>query len=377
MLEVHGSCSARFERVRDAFIQNFEVDGEVGASFAVCEGDRMVVDLWAGWADEASARPWERDTLVNVFSIGKAVTSICLHHLVERGLVDLDAPVSTYWPEFARAGKDQVPVHAVLSHRAGLPAVRAPLPDEAVYSWPAMTEALAEQRPWWEPGTAHGYHVNTFGFLVGEVIRRVSGMSMGDYIRRHVSGPLGVEFHIGLPEACDEKVAAFLRYGSEVPAVLDASPTDDRILMIFNSYYNPAGLSGIGIVNTRRWRAAEVPSTNGHSNARSVARIFAGLANGELLDEQTLVRATSEHSSGPDLILGRPSRFGLGFQLSQAERPMGTSPRAFGHFGAGGSMGFADPDRGLGLGYTMNVMGPRWRNPNNRRLIDAVYSCLP
>ena len=331
-----------------------------------------MVDLWGGHLDHSRSREWQPDTLVNVFSIGKAVTATCAHHLVERGLLDLDRPVADYWPEFAPAGKQDIPVHMLLSHRAGLPAIRDRLPEGAVFDWSAMTTALERQEPWWPPGSAHGYHVNTFGFLVGEVIRRVTGSTVGEYLQKHLARPLGLEFYFGLPAALESRVAPFLSYGAAPP--LGDPEGDERALMVAHAYGNPSTLSGLGVVNTRRWREAEVPSTNGHSNARSVARLMGALARNAILGIETLARATQEHSHGEDLVLARPSRFGLGFQLTQPERPLGPSPRAFGHFGAGGSVGFADPDRRIGFGYTMGEMGPRWQNPKNRRLIDAVYA---
>ena len=193
-----GSCDERFAGVRDALAQNFRERGELGAAVAVTIEGKPVVDIWAGWADEARTRPWERDTLVDVFSIGKAMAALCVLILVERGRVELDAPVAAYWPEFSAAGKDEVTVRTLLSHRAGLPAVRRSLPDEAPYDWALMTTALADEQPWWEPGTAHGYHVNTFGFLAGEIVRRVSGQTIGAFFRREVAGPLEADFHFGL-----------------------------------------------------------------------------------------------------------------------------------------------------------------------------------
>ena len=374
MVAIRGVCDPSFSAVKEAFAENFSIDGELGAAVALEVEGRLVVDLWAGHTAHDRSREWREDTLVNVFSIGKAATAVCAHHLVERGLLDVDRPVAHYWPEFATAGKNDVPVHMLLSHRAGLPAIRRPLPDDSVYEWDTMTSALAEQAPWWEPGSAHGYHVNTYGFLVGQVIRRVAGTSVGRYLRDNVASPLDIDFHFGLPPALDSRVAPFLSYDAR-PAVADpGADLEDHLLMIGHAYANPRTLSGLGVVNTRRWRAAEVPSTNGHSNARSVARMMGALAGGRLLSGGVLTRATSEQAAGQDLILERPSRFGLGFQLTQPERPMGPSPRAFGHFGAGGSVGFADPDRQLGFGYTMVEMGPRWQNPKNRRLIEAAYA---
>jgi CubicO group peptidase (beta-lactamase class C family) len=374
--EICGTCDARFGAVRTALVRNFREHGEVGAAVAITLEGRPVVDLWAGWADRARTRPWRQDTLVNVFSVGKAMAALSLLILVERGSVDLDAPVARYWPEFAARGKAEVTVRMVLSHRAGVPAIRRPLPPLAMYEWDLMTSALAAEEPWWEPGRRHGYHVNTFGFLVGELLRRVRGESLGAFFRREVAGPLAADFHFGTGPEHDARIADYL-FEDAPPESADAD--DERQLLLHRVYFNPPGVSGVGTVNTRAWRAAEMPSTNGHATARAVARIYGALACGGAVDgtrivaAETLAGAVAEASAGPDAVLGRPSRFGLGFQLTQPERPLGTSPRSFGHFGAGGSLGFADPDRRLAFAYTMNQAGPRWQNPRNRALIDAVY----
>jgi CubicO group peptidase (beta-lactamase class C family) len=247
--------------------------------------------------------------------------------------------------------------------------------------WGTMTSALADEEPWWVPGTAHGYHVNTFGFLVGEIVRRVDGRSLGTYLREEVTGPLRADFHIGLAEADEPRVAEFMW---TAPAPEEAEPSGLAIeqLMENNAYFNPSGLSGAGAVNTRAWRAAEIPSTNGHGSARGVSRVYQALAAGgsidgvEISDRNTLREAVTEQVYGEDLVLHRITRFGAGFQLTQKERPLGPGPAAFGHFGAGGSLGFCDPDAGLAFGYVGNQMGPRWQNPRNRALIDAVYDSL-
>ncbi|MGH9194789.1 MAG: serine hydrolase domain-containing protein, partial [Acidimicrobiia bacterium] len=373
-MEINGFCDPGFLPLRDAFIENFEVDGEVGAAIALIVGDRVVVDLWGGHRDWAKQLPWQEDTLVNVFSIGKAMATLAVLDLVETGALDVDETVSTYWPEFAASGKESITVRQLMSHRAGLPSVRKRLPDHAMFDWDFMTEALAEMAPWWEPGTAHGYHVNTFGFLLGELVRRVTGSSIGTWFRKNIAGPLGADFFFGLPEELDHRVAEFLNHG---PTQTFSVPegTEEEKLMVPFAYINPPAFSGQGVVNTREWRAAEIPSTNGHSNARAVATIYAALLQGKLISLETLDAAIEQQVYGHDLILDRNTRFGLGFQLTQDERRLGPNARTFGHFGAGGALGFADPDLQLAFGYTMNVMGPRWQNPKNRRLIDAIYTC--
>src|SRR5580700_9440573 len=194
MIPIAGTCDPRFRKVREAFAANFETAGEIGASVAMYIDGKQVVDLWGGYADKARTKPWTRDTLVNIYSTTKGLAAMCAHRLVDQGKLDLDAPVAKYWPEFAQAGKDKLPVKYLLSHRAGLPAVRKILDGDALFNWTTMTTALAEQEPWWEPGTAHGYHAVTFGYLVGEVIRRITGKSPGTYLRDELAGPLDLDF---------------------------------------------------------------------------------------------------------------------------------------------------------------------------------------
>lgn len=373
--------------MRDAFAANFAQHGEVGAAVTVVVEGRVVVDLWGGLADPARGTPWREDTLVNVFSVTKALVTICALRLVEEGRLGLDEPLARAWPGFAAAGKEGVTLRQVLAHRAGLPAIRAPLPEGAMLEWATMTRALERQAPWWPPGTQHGYHVNTFGFLVGEAVRRASGTSIGTFLRDVITGPLGADVHLGVPRSEHARIATFLWNATLPFPRTDPTMLPDAQALRYCAYLNPPGLSGEdGWVNRPEWRLAEIPSANGHATARGVARVYAALVaalrHGRALDgvhvlaRETLEQAIVEHSSGMDLILERPSRFGLGFQLTQAERPLGPNPRAFGHFGSGGALGFCDPDADVALGYVMNDMGPRWQNPRNRALLDAVYASL-
>ena len=379
--EIHGACDARFAGVRSAMAKNFRDHGEVGAAVAITVDGRPVVDLWAGWADGGHTRAWEHDTLVNVFSVGKAMAALSLLILVERGQVDLDAPAARYWPEFAARGKDGVTVRMLLGHRGGLPAIRHPLPSGAMYDWRLMTAALAEEDPWWEPGRLHGYHVNTFGFLIGEIVRRVSGESVDAFFRRVVAGPLAADFHFGIGPEYDARTADYF-FANESPRIVAENDDTERRFLLGCVYANPPGIIGLGTVNTREWRAAVMPSTNGHATARAVARIYSALACGGAVDgvriqqPETIEQAIAEVSCGPDVVLGRPSRFGLGFQLTQPERPLGPNPRTFGHFGAGGALGFADPDARLAFAYTMNQAGPRFQSPCTKALIAAAYAPL-
>jgi len=377
-IPIGGTCDARFARVREAFVENFTKHGERGGAVTIALDGKPVVDLWGGYADVARTKAWDEDTIVNVFSVCKALNAIAVLRLVEQGQVDLDAPVARYWPAFAANGKDSITVRTMLSHRAGLVALRDPLPDTAMLDWATITGAIANEKPWWEPGTAHGYHVNTFGFLTGEIVRRVSGKSIGRFLRDEVWTPLEADMHIGAPAHTHHRVAEFQWPGSPPKPEF----ADDHELMRWNAYWNPAGFSGGRWVNTKEWRAAEVPSTNGHANARSIARVYSALANGGAIDgvsvlsKEMLSEATRAHSIGTDLVSQRPIHFGLGFQLTIPERPLGPNPNSFGHFGAGGSLGFCDPDTGLSFGYVTNDMGPRWQNPRNSGLIKAAYESL-
>jgi len=387
--EVQGRCEPRFESLRRALADTIETGREVGAAIAVYVGKQPVVDLWAGHTDSARTRPWDEDTIVNLYSVGKAVTAVCALRLVESGALDLDSPVSRYWPEFGQAGKRHLPVRYLLTHQAGLPAVFRELPVGAVLQWEAMTEALATQEPWWKPGEGHGYHVNTYGFLIGEVVRRVTGKSLGAYLRDEIARPAGVDFFLGFGPELDARCADIIPPlpgpdGEQRRVFLDGdlAALTGLSRMRAGAYRNPPNLSGQGIVNTREWRAAEVPSTNGHGNARAVARLYSALAaDGELdgvhiLSPATVEMAIAEQVYGEDLVLQRPTRFGLGFQLTMRERPLGPYPRSFGHFGAGGSLGFADPDAHVAFAYAMNQGREGWQHKHVRHLIDRVYAAL-
>jgi len=356
------SVDQAFAAVEDAFRENFASRGEVGAAVCVIVDDRMVVDLAAGDG-------WAPDSLVNAFSVGKGLTAAVLGHVMETAGIALDDPVTDWWPELDLG----LTVAQLASHQAGLPALRERQPEFVMYDWDAMVATLAATEPWWAPGTAHGYHTNTFGFLVGEVVRRASGRSVGT-ILRELAAPLEADVFIGLP---DEEHARVVDFDLPEPrGYFDTDADDDRALMLRNAYANPPGISGFGVVNTPAWRRAEIPSTNSHVSARGVARFYAGILDGRVLSPETVAALTEVRADGLDLVLERPSRFGAGFQLPQPERPFGSGPQAFGHFGAGGSLGFADPATGLAFGYVMGEMGPRWQNPRNRALLDAVSSCL-
>lgn len=380
LVPVHGYCDLRFQAVRDVFEKNLRDGVDLGAAVCFTLDGEVVVDLWGGWLDFDREREWQSDTLVNVYSTTKGMTAICAHQLVEQGKLDLDAPVAAYWPEFAQAGKQGIPVRQLLSHTAGLPAVREPLPQGALYDWDRMTGALAEQEPWWEPGTRHGYHAITYGYLVGELVRRVSGQSLGSYFREHVALPLGADFHIGLAEEHEARTSKLHgqlfatggkgRAGGPARRLPDGLP--EGVRRFLEDMSDPTSMAGAafanppqerGAVNSRAWRGAEIPAANGHGTARSLARIYGALARGgevdgvRILEPATIDEAIHEQAFGPDAVLGGlPMRFGLGFMLRQDFMPLSPSPRAFGHPGAGGSIGMADPDARVGFGYTLNKM---------------------
>lgn len=391
-LEIQGHYDPPFARVREEFERNFVERGDLGAAVAITVDGHSVVDLWGGWLDAARTRPWSRDAIVCVWSIGKALTGVATLRAVDQGLIDLDRPVADYWPEFAQAGKSAVPVRQLLSHSAGLPAVSKPLPPGAnLTSWDLMTAALAEQEPWWEPGSGHGYHANTHGFLAGEVVRRVTGRRFRDYVADEITGPLGIDFFFGFGPELDGRTAEWLPAIPDPDAPparpwldLDPATAQGLDLARIYAYRNPPSLpDGRGGTNARAFRAAEFPSTSGHSNARSVARLFGALACEGVIDgvrvlqPDTIERANTIEADGEDIMLGRPTRFGLGFQLTiPGVRPFGPNPRAFGHYGNGAVVGIADPDARVSIGFVCNQAGRSWRDPRNIALIDALYACL-
>lgn len=383
MSRIHGHCDPRFTAVRDAFAGNFAVHAELGAAVTVLLDGEPVVDLWGGWADADRARPWERDTVVNVWSTTKGPTALCAHILADRGQLDLDAPVAAYWPEFAAAGKESVRVRHLLSHRSGVAGLREPHTLAALYDWEATTAALAATAPWWEPGTRSGYHALTYGFLVGEVVRRITGLLPGAFLRREVTGPLDIDFTIGRPEQDAHRVAELVRPGTVVreQAALFARMEPVAIA----SLLNPG--TGTEAANTPEWRAAEIPAANGHGTARAVAALYGIIAGRGSLDgrrilsEQAAERVREGQGSCRDLVLGtgftHETELGLGLWLSGPNGSYGPNPRAVGHDGAGGSCGLADPEAGMALGYVMNRMGPHIADdPRKTALVDAVYGSL-
>lgn len=381
---IEGSCEARFARVREAFADNFASRRETGASVSIVLDGRTVVDLWGGWADKARTRRWTRDTIVNVYSTTKGLTAICAHRLAAERRLGLDEPVANYWPEFAARGKHRITVRALLNHRAGLPAIRTPLVPEDLYDWRKITDALAAEEPWWEPGTKHGYHAITFGYLVGEVIRRITGQSVGGYFREEIAAPLEIDAHIGLDARHDARVAEMI--GAPPPAPdefnLLAEAASHPESVTAKTFMNPLVLS-MARVNSRAWRGAEIPAANGHANGRALARLYGALARGGEVDGARVMESGeipacyTEESYGRDEVLLITTRFSSGFMISQPGEEMGPSTHAFGHPGAGGSLGFADPEAKIGFGYAMNRMGGGiLLDPRAKALIAALYASL-
>ncbi|MBM3658719.1 MAG: beta-lactamase family protein [Actinobacteria bacterium] len=383
---VHGGADEGWGAVADAFARNFAEHGDVGAACAVYVDGAVVVDLWGGLADREAGREWLDDTLTLTFSTTKGVTAVVCNRLIEQGRLDPEAPVKRYWPEFAANGKEAVTVAHVLAHRAGLPYVEGTFTLDEVMAVAPVVEALAAQSPVWEPGTAHGYHARTYGWLTGEIVRRVTGESLGSWFRSELGAPLGLDYHIGLPEALEPRVARLYppEVDPEVQSLVDAFMADPSTMM-GRVMSGPSGLFRYDDMwNTRALHATEMPSSNGIGDARSLARLYAACV-GEVptptgafraLADDTVARATVLRSEGTDEVLGMPLAFGLGFAGPATLAP-GVGSRAFGHSGAGGSMAFADPDAGVGFGYVMNQMRlDAAIDPRAASLAAAVYSAL-
>jgi CubicO group peptidase (beta-lactamase class C family) len=384
---VYGHCDPRFGAVRERFLENFRERDEIGAAVAVVHGGERVVDLWAGHADPARTRPWQKNTLVHVYSTTKGMTALAAHRLADQGKLDLDAPVAEYWPEFAQAGKTEVPVRWLLCHRAGLQALRAWLPPESLYDWDAVCAALAAETPWFTPGEGFAYQPVTYGWLVGEVVRRVSGRSLGTYFREEIAEPLGADFHIGLRDSELTRCADITTI--EPPAELKqdfasgTTPVDEPPLALL-AFANPMGT---GDHNCEAHRRAEIPAINGHGGARGLAEIYGALANGgcrgnvSVLSKRAVDALSVEHASGTEATVGMQVRVGPGFMLNgegpDAPIRFTDGAHCFGHSGAGGSAAFADPDAGLGFAYVCNRLGPHLEiDPRARALIDACKEAL-
>lgn len=381
---VEGQFDPKFKGVVEAFVENFESRDEVGANVALTLEGKTLVDLWGGKVARDGAA-WTRDTMSIVFSCTKGATAICAHILADRGLLDLDAPVAKYWPEFAQAGKEEATVSMMLDHSVGLPHLRTKLKDGAYYDYDYMIGLLEKEEPFWVPGTRNGYHGVTFAWTVGELVHRVSGKRLGEFFRDEVAKPLGLDFYIGLPEALEPRVAPMIF------AEPDAATLASRFSqMVVNDPTSPAHLfllnNGNANFNSREAHAAEIGSANGISNGRGLAGLYAPLANGKLVSAETLARmgrvSVATHEDATLLI---PSRFALGFMKSMDNRAIPNtsnmscimSDSAFGHVGMGGSIGFADPEAHMSFGYNMNRMGNGILvNDRCQSLMDEAYKAL-
>lgn len=391
-----GQCDARFEAVRAEFERNFAERGEVGASVCVTIDGRTVVDLWGGIADPATGRAWERDTIGVIWSCTKGAVALCAHMLVARGKLDLDAPVASYWAEFGAGGKRAITVRMLLAHQAGLAAFSEPIPENGYCDWELIVARLAAQAPLWEPGTRHGYHALTYGHLVGELVRRVSGRTPGTFFRDEVAQPLGLDLWIGLPAQHEPRVAPtipapFPGPGEVVPTFYRAAMTDPtsvgaRVLMNSGLVFAP------GWIDSREAHAAELPAFGGIGNARALAGMYRALAVGGTIDGVQLVDAAAvaamaavASASSVDATMLVPTRWSLGFvkSIDNSAREPGDqdgvvlAEEAFGHVGMGGSIGFADPRARMSFGYTMNRQGMAvGLDPRAQSLIDATYRAL-
>ena len=352
---VSGFTDNKFEKVAEAFEANLATGADVGASFCATIEGETVVDLWGGHADEAKTRPWEKDTIVNVYSTTKTMTALTALLVADRGELDFDAPVARYWPEFAANGKSQVKVSHLMSHSAGLSGWKEKISVEDVYDWDKVCALLAAQAPFWEPGTAPGYHALTQGYLVGEVVRRITGRSLGTVFREEIAGPLGADFHIGLPASEDHRVADLIPPppGAGIPTPNPNASDIERSMG--NPPINPHD------TRTRAWRAAEIPAAGGHGNARSIAEIHAILANGgvakgkRIMSEAGCRKALEVQIEGVDKVMGAPAKFGLGFGLPGAMVPL-PNPNSMFWGGYGGSIAIIDMDARATFGYAMNKM---------------------
>jgi CubicO group peptidase (beta-lactamase class C family) len=374
-VQLHGACDPAFAHVAEAFAANFSERQEIGAAVCVYADGEKVVDLWGGLADPATRRPWAEDTLVCMMSVGKGMAALCIHRLVERGLIDLTAPVARYWPGFAQAGKDAITVAQVLGGKSGVLFADS-APPNSVMDWTTMVEAIERQPPAWPAGSRGAYQSMTMGFMLGELVRRVDGRLLNTFFQEEVAAPLGVEYVWGLDDAQDARVAPIIGNAAHhtVQAFADPSTNLGRAW-----HMRPVGPR---FYNTDAFRRGVLPSSNGHGNARSVARIYAALAGGGRLGDVTLL-SSGEIEIARTLqwdeicaMTERHYRYALGFFLNTPDLvPMGDNPRAFGHPGAGGALGFADPERGLAFAYSPNFMcAGSGSGERCSALVSALYS---
>ena len=376
MTEINGFADEKFAPVREAFASNFENRDEIGASVAVSVEGEMVVDLWGGHRDAERTEFWEEDTIVNVYSTTKTMAALCALLLADRGELDLYAPVAKYWPEFAQNGKDKVQVSHFLSHSAGLAGLDEPISGDDIYDWHRVVDALARQAPWWEPGSASGYHAMTQGHLIGEVVRRVTGKTLGTFFREEIAEPLQADFHIGTAPDDFHRIGELVFDGATLPGQL--AQGDSMAARTFGSFMPPQEGPG-----SAAWRTAEIPAANGHGNARSVVRVQSVIANlgtafgVDLMTEAGCRRVFEEQTNGRDLVLGLPLRFGLGYGLNSELVPLGPNPNMAFWAGWGGSLVVVDQDARMCISYVMNRMATTLVGDlRGFSLLQAVYKSL-
>jgi CubicO group peptidase (beta-lactamase class C family) len=384
---INGSCSPDFDRVRNAFDANFRERGEVGAAVAVWVDGDLAVHLWGGTADAIGRQPWHHDTLASIFSGSKALTSTCIHLLADRGELHLQVPVADYWPEFAQAGKQDITIATVLGHRSGVIGPRTRLTPDETLDWNAVCDHIAKAEPWWQPGTAQGYHMVSFGFILGEIVRRVTGRTLGEYLRTEIAEPLGIEVHIGLPQAEHHRCADMvnkphirdvLAYGN---APGHPTSIDEHPMAAFSVAMGFIPDDELGSTDITAWRAAEFPSTNAHVTALGLATFYNALAQGKLLSFEHMDKCRiSQGGFDTDVVLGArvaDHGWGLGYMLNQ-RGVNGPNTHTFGHGGSGGSFGFVDLEHRIGYAYVMNNFDATKCNadPRSVALSDEVYSAL-
>jgi CubicO group peptidase (beta-lactamase class C family) len=375
-----GTCSDQFEPLRKLFAAKLESGEELGASLAVNIDGKLVVDLWGGWADEARIVPWTENTIACVFSTTKTMTALAALVLVDRGELDLDANVAKYWPEFAAQGKARIKVRHLLSHTSGVSGWEQPVTFDDVYDWDKSTAMLAAQAPWWEPGTASGYHSFTYGHLIGEVIRRITGQRLGDFFSGQIAGPLGADFHIGLSPSEFHRVANLVAPQWPPTDVTRLDPNSPA----FKTATGPNLDLNIELSRTERWRRADIGAGNGHGNARSVARIQSAVACGgvvdgvRLLSPKTIDRIFEVQSNTIDLVMGVQIKMGIGYGLLPMPQVLPFLPegRLASWGGAGGSLVIADVDRRMTFGYVMNKMVPSLVGPTAAALVERLYDIV-
>jgi CubicO group peptidase (beta-lactamase class C family) len=378
MAELQGKCDERFSALRSALQQNVDSGAELGASFVLDLDGEIAIDLWGGYRDEARTQPWERDTITNVWSTTKTVTSLAALMLADRGELDVDAPVARYWPEFAAAGKQAVLVRHLLSHSSGVSGLDQPAVMADLYDFDKSTSRFAAQTPWWPPGTASGYQLLNFGHLVGEVVRRITGTSLKQFVADQIAGPLGADFQIGAAEHDWRRIANVVP-PPPLPFDLEALGLDSPAVKTFTG--PPADAAA---ANTAAWRLADIGAANGHGNARSVARILSLISRGGEVDGVRLLRPETielifrEQSNGVDLVLGVPLRFGIGYGLPQLDSlPYVPDEKICFWGGWGGSVIIMDLVRRMTISYMMNKMGPGIiGSDRSEQYVRAIYDVV-